>query len=106
MGKMDPKYLKKLAQGIIEHIGQDSEGEDPEMPDQDDDPNGAGTNLIDDPNLRTTSGDHFGPFPGSEEPDKKKKKFNEGGAGGGKKAAAMALLASNLASKFNKPGER
>lgn len=102
MAKMDPKYLRKLAQGIMEHLGKEEEGEDPSIPSPDHDMGGAGSNLSGDHGLEKTAGDHLGPIPGADEPDDKKKKFSEGGAK--KKDAAMALLASNLASKFNKPG--
>lgn len=96
----DREFIKAWHKALSDHLGCEEEGENPSLPDQDDDVNGAGTNLADEEGLGHTAGDRLGPIPGVGEVDKKKKKFDEGGAR--KKDATLALLASNLASKFNK----
>lgn len=96
--KINHSFLRKAAKGILDHLGTEEEGEDPSLPEQDNDVNGAGTHLHDEHGLKNTAGDHIGPLPGAKTDGKK---FEEEGAKK-KKNTAMALLASNLASKFNK----
>lgn len=82
--KINHSFLRKAAKGILDHLGEE-EGEDPSLPDPDDDLNAAGQS--DPASLKPLAGTS-----------------GHGNEGGGKrkKDAAMALLASNLASKFNK----
>jgi hypothetical protein len=82
----DYSKIKALAQNILECIGDDEEGEDPKLPKQNNDIDGAGVEA-------NTS------FLKTKESDEK-----ETGVGKGKKSkdASLAMMGSMLASKFNK----
>jgi hypothetical protein len=81
---IDGKLLRGFAQGIIECIGEESEGENPKLPDQDDAAGNGGQNPVTD--LSPLS---IGDTGNDVKLNKKK--------GGGPN---VALLAANLSAKF------
>lgn len=92
---IDKKYVKDALKALMDHLGCEEEGESPNLPAPDNDEGNSGSNLINDKSLKHTATAKFGPVSDGET---KGKKFKEGKS----KQSAMALLASNLATKFNK----
>lgn len=84
----DYSKIKALAQSILECIGDEPEGENPSLPEQDDNDSYEGLGVEDDGNVKMGSAADTG------EPEEKKRKKRSDDV--------VALLSSTLASKFNK----
>lgn len=84
---IDYSKIKAMASSILECIGEDEEGENPSLPDQDDAVNDGGV----EPNTQFLKTDVSKESVTGVEGDKKKKKD-----------ASLAMMAATLSSKFNK----
>ncbi len=91
--KVDYSKIKAMASSILECIGEDEEGEDPQIPGPESKPDPKPTKLGEETDSDGGQSPNLD-FIGDEEPVKDKKKRS--------KDSSIAMFAANLASKFNK----